>query len=229
MRPLHGHFFTKKTFHKPTYCNNCTDMLWGLIGQGYVCEVCNFVDHERCLKTVVSPCSSVATNFVRNPLAHCWSEPGHYKRKFCNLCRRRLEDSSAIRCDVCEYYAHVDCQDFVVSDCKECATFVPGKKKGEIIQYHHWRDGNLPGNSKCLVCKKTCWSSECLAGIRCEWCGVTAHPLCYQYLPPECSFRCLRQIMLPPACLSVPRMNLPQETMFSFAKKQTVPARTVSE
>ena len=34
----HGHFFTKKSFHKPTYCHHCTDMLWGLIGQGYVCE-----------------------------------------------------------------------------------------------------------------------------------------------------------------------------------------------
>jgi len=34
----HGHFFTRKTFHRPTYCHHCTDMLWGLIGQGYVCE-----------------------------------------------------------------------------------------------------------------------------------------------------------------------------------------------
>lgn len=34
----HGHFFVKKTFHKPTYCHHCTDMLWGLIGQGLVCE-----------------------------------------------------------------------------------------------------------------------------------------------------------------------------------------------
>jgi len=34
----HGHFFTKKTFHKPTYCHHCTDMLWGLIGQGCICE-----------------------------------------------------------------------------------------------------------------------------------------------------------------------------------------------
>jgi len=28
---------------------------------------------------------------------------------------------------VCEYYAHVDCQDFAVSDCKECATYVPAQ------------------------------------------------------------------------------------------------------
>ena len=26
---------------------------------------------------------------------------------------------------VCEYYAHLDCQDFVVSDCMECATYFP--------------------------------------------------------------------------------------------------------
>jgi hypothetical protein len=34
----HGHFFTKKTFHKPSYCHHCTDMLWGIIRQGFVCE-----------------------------------------------------------------------------------------------------------------------------------------------------------------------------------------------
>lgn len=34
----HGHTFSKKTFHKPTYCHHCTDMLWGLIQQGYICE-----------------------------------------------------------------------------------------------------------------------------------------------------------------------------------------------
>ena len=34
----HGHTFVKKTFHKPTFCHHCTDMLWGFIGQGYICE-----------------------------------------------------------------------------------------------------------------------------------------------------------------------------------------------
>ncbi|CAG9137342.1 unnamed protein product [Plutella xylostella] len=32
------HSFAKKTFHKPTYCHHCSDLLWGLIGQGYGCE-----------------------------------------------------------------------------------------------------------------------------------------------------------------------------------------------
>ncbi|ESO02945.1 hypothetical protein HELRODRAFT_81183 [Helobdella robusta] len=215
----YGHFFIKKTFHRPTYCHHCTDMLWGLIGQGYVCEVCNFVVHDRCLRTVVSPCSSIASNMIKNPVAHCWSEPGQFKRKFCNLCRKRLEDSLAIRCEICEYYSHVDCQDFAVSDCKECATYVPNKDLSCVVQYHHWREGNLAGNSKCFHCKKTCWSAECLAGMRCEWCGVTAHATCYKQLPSECSFGCLRDIMLPPYSVTVPRMDVPQEILFGLPKR----------
>ena len=38
-----GHSFGKKTFHKPTYCHHCSDLLWGLIGQGYICEGTNFI------------------------------------------------------------------------------------------------------------------------------------------------------------------------------------------
>lgn len=34
----HGHSFCKKTFHKPSYCHHCSDMLWGLIQQGFICE-----------------------------------------------------------------------------------------------------------------------------------------------------------------------------------------------
>lgn len=36
--PDRTHSFAKKTFHKPTYCHHCSDLLWGLIGQGYGCE-----------------------------------------------------------------------------------------------------------------------------------------------------------------------------------------------
>lgn len=36
--PQRTHSFAKKTFHKPTYCHHCSDLLWGLIGQGYGCE-----------------------------------------------------------------------------------------------------------------------------------------------------------------------------------------------
>lgn len=65
---------------------------------------------------------------------------------------------------VCEYYGHVECQDFAIADCKENATYVPGKDLLSVKHIHHWREGNLPQSSKCVYCKKTCWSSECLTG-----------------------------------------------------------------
>ena len=33
---------------------------------------------------------------------------------------------------VCEYFAHVDCQDFAIPDCKENATYVPGKELSSV-------------------------------------------------------------------------------------------------
>lgn len=31
------HDFKKKTFHKPTFCHHCSDLLWGLTNQGVQC------------------------------------------------------------------------------------------------------------------------------------------------------------------------------------------------
>ncbi|XP_060523914.1 diacylglycerol kinase theta [Cylas formicarius] len=227
----HGHGFQKKTFHKPTYCHHCSDMLWGLIQQGFICEVCNFVVHDRCYKTVVSPCSSIAANLIRNPVAHCWSEAFHHKRKFCNVCRKRLDDSDSLHCEICEYYVHVECQDFAVADCKENATYVPGKNLENVRHQHHWREGNLPSNSKCAVCKKTCWTTECLSGYRCEWCGMTCHAVCHVNINNECTFGLLEPIYLPPHAVSIPRTEVPMEAIIGvqIRRKDTLSPRSTSE
>lgn len=75
-----------------------------------------------------------------------------------------------IKLAVCEYYVHGECVDFAAADCKENATYAAGS---EIRHVHHWREGNLPANSKCAACRRACWSAECLTGYRCEWCGST--------------------------------------------------------
>ncbi|XP_065353265.1 diacylglycerol kinase theta isoform X2 [Cloeon dipterum] len=226
-----GHVFTKKTFHKPTYCHHCTDMLWGLIQQGYICEACNFVVHDRCLKTVVSPCSSIAASIIKNPVAHCWSEQVHHKRKFCNVCRKRLEDSLSLHCEICEYFVHAECQDFATADCKQNATYLPGVSLVDVRHLHHWREGNLPSNAKCALCKKTCWSAECLAGMRCEWCGMTCHALCHRNVPPDCNFGVLQPIYLPPHAVSIPRTEVPMEAIIGVQvrRKETLSPRSISE
>ncbi|TGZ53488.1 Diacylglycerol kinase [Temnothorax longispinosus] len=196
----HGHSFSKKTFHKPTYCHSCTDMLWGLIQQGYICEVCNFVVHDRCLKAVVSPCSSIAASLIKNPVAHCWSEQVHRKRKFCNVCRKRLDDNLCIHCET-------------------------------VRHTHHWREGNLPSSSKCAVCKKSCFTAECLAGFRCEWCGMTSHAYCYKNIPQECTFGNLEPIYLPPHAVSIPRTQVPMEAIIGVEvrRKEVLAPRSISE
>ncbi|KAH8362753.1 hypothetical protein KR084_000747 [Drosophila pseudotakahashii] len=237
-----GHSFVKKTFHKPTYCHHCSDLLWGLIQQGYICEVCNFIIHERCVSSVVTPCSGIAPCIIKvrsqpavllqfrtniavmchsaqNPVAHCWSEPTHHKRKFCTVCRKRLDETPAVHCLVCEYFAHIECQDFAVPDCTENATYVPGKELLNVKHQHHWREGNLPSTSKCAYCKKTCWSSECLTGYRCEWCGMTTHAGCRVYLPTECNFGILQPIYLPPHSVSIPRTEVPIEAIIGVQVK----------
>ncbi|KAH9381281.1 hypothetical protein HPB48_003262 [Haemaphysalis longicornis] len=121
---------------------------------------------------------------------------------------------------VCEYCVHLECQDFSVADCKQCATYAPSRNKPSVMQFHHWREGNLPANSKCQQCKKTCWSAECLAGMRCEWCGITAHATCYRSLSQECNFGCLESIMLPPAAVSIPRTDVPLETIIGVEMRR---------
>ncbi|XP_015176649.1 PREDICTED: diacylglycerol kinase theta isoform X3 [Polistes dominula] len=229
-RSSHGHSFAKKTFHKPTYCHSCTDMLWGLIQQGYICEVCNFVVHDRCLKAVVSPCSNIAASLIKNPVAHCWTEPVTRKKKFCNVCRKRLDDNLCIHCQICEYFVHTDCQDFAMADCKENATYLPEKDLAAVKHTHHWREGNLPSNSKCAVCKKNCFSAECLSGFRCEWCGVTSHAFCYKSIPTECTFGNLESIYLPPHAVSIPRTEVPMEAIIGVqVRRKEVLAHNIGE
>ncbi|XP_021950810.1 diacylglycerol kinase theta isoform X2 [Folsomia candida] len=222
----HGHLFTKKTFHKPTYCQVCTDMLWGLIQQGHICEVCNFVVHERCVRNVTTPCSTVALSHVQSPMVqHCWSEPGHFKRKFCQVCRKRLDETVGIRCEICEYFVHMDCMELSVPNCKECATYFPGRELSSVRHIHTWREGNLASNSKCVACKKTCWSSECLTGNRCEWCGFTAHGFCLKLVPAECGFGQFEPIYLPPHAVSIPRTEVPCSTIIGVASKTLTRAK----
>lgn len=124
---------------------------------------------------------------------------------------------------------HVECQDFAVADCKENATYLPGKDLSAVKHTHHWREGNLPSSSKCAVCKKSCFTTECFAGFRCEWCGMTSHAYCYKNIPQECTFGNLEPIYLPPHAVSIPRTEVPMEAIIGVeVRRKEVLAREYS-
>ena len=84
----------------------------------------------------------------------------------------------------CDYFLHESCQEFAVPNCVESATYDPAKSLNDPKSFtgttHHFQEGNLPNNSKCVKCRRSCWSAECLTGVRCQWCGITVRILsCY--------------------------------------------------
>lgn len=196
-----GHCFRKVTLTKPTFCHHCSDFIWGIVG--FVCEVCNFMSHEKCLKHVRTVCSCMAPTQVRVPVAHCFG-PAGLKKRFCCVCRKHLEGSPALRCEVCELHVHSDCASFSVSDCRICHQ--DGGQDIDTYQ-HHWREGNMSSGARCEVCRRTCSSSDILAGVRCEWCGITAHASCYIIISPECGLGRLRNMILHPSCVMMCSRN----------------------
>ncbi|XP_028316240.1 diacylglycerol kinase theta [Gouania willdenowi] len=192
-----GHCFRKVTLTKPTFCHSCSDFIWGLIG--FLCEVCNLMCHEKCLKTLRIVCSCVTPALITVPVAHCLSPAGH-KRHFCSVCRKQTEGNSALRCEVCELHVHADCAAFTCADCR-CSNL-----DGTLLQlqepfHHHWREGNLPSAARCHICRRSCASSDALAGMRCEWCSVTTHTACHSRVSAECSLGHLCSMMLPPTAV----------------------------
>ncbi|KAI6056236.1 diacylglycerol kinase theta isoform X1 [Marmota monax] len=207
-----GHSFRKVTLTKPTFCHLCSDFVWGLAG--FLCDVCNFMSHEKCLKHVRTPCTGIAPSLVRVPVAHCFGPRGLYKRRFCSVCRKGLE-APALRCEVCELHVHPDCVPFACSDCRQCHQ---DGHQDHDTHHHHWREGNLPSGTRCEVCRKTCGSSDVPAGVRCEWCGVQAHAVCSTALAPECAFGRLRSMVLPPSCVRLLSRNFSKMHCFRIAE-----------
>ncbi|XP_015228773.1 PREDICTED: diacylglycerol kinase theta [Cyprinodon variegatus] len=196
-----GHCFKKVTLTKPTFCHSCSDFVWGLIG--FLCEVCNFMCHEKCLKTLRVVCTSMSPSQVQVPVAHCFGPAGQ-KKHFCCVCRKQTEGSKALRCEVCELHVHADCASFSCADCRCCHL---DRNLQQNMFHHHWREGNQASAAKCEVCRRSCGSSEALSGMRCEWCGITCHAACYRLVSPECNLGRLRNMLLHPSIVCLDSRN----------------------
>ncbi|KAK6048480.1 phorbol esters/diacylglycerol binding domain protein [Cooperia oncophora] len=65
--PSAEHHFSLHTFHRPTFCDHCGSMLFGLANQGYKCSGCKMSVHKRCKANVAKNCGDNSTQ--RPPVA----------------------------------------------------------------------------------------------------------------------------------------------------------------
>lgn len=200
--PSTGHSFRRVTLTKPTFCHSCSDFIWGLAG--FLCEVCNFMSHEKCLKTLRSMCSCLSPTAVSVPVAHCLV-PAAHKKRFCSVCRKPTGGSTDLRCEVCELHVHSDCAIFSCANCR--CSHLDSPLLLQDAWPHHWREGCSSSSARCEVCRRSCGSSELLTGLRCEWCGVTSHGTCFVSVVPECDLGRFRTMILNPVSVKLESRN----------------------
>uniref|UniRef100_A0A3Q3VTC8 RAS guanyl-releasing protein 1 n=1 Tax=Mola mola TaxID=94237 RepID=A0A3Q3VTC8_MOLML len=63
------HNFQETTYMKPTFCDNCSGFLWGVIKQGYRCKDCGMNCHKLCKDQVAFECklNTKVTSAIDSP------------------------------------------------------------------------------------------------------------------------------------------------------------------
>ncbi|XP_040916445.1 RAS guanyl-releasing protein 1-like isoform X1 [Toxotes jaculatrix] len=63
------HNFQETTYMKPTFCDNCSGFLWGVIKQGYRCKDCGMNCHKLCKDQVAFECkkNTKVANAIDSP------------------------------------------------------------------------------------------------------------------------------------------------------------------
>eukprot|EP00051_Salpingoeca_urceolata_P033222 m.500177 g.500177 ORF g.500177 m.500177 type:complete len:1056 (+) comp59879_c0_seq1:137-3304(+) len=203
-----GHTLVKKTFHKPTHCQHCSELLWGLTNHGMSCSMCNFNCHEKCADFIVTKCTTMLAEEITEPVQHQWFSQKHKGRVYCNMCRHHIEPGSGLKCQDCSTWCHDRCEHLALENCRPAATYTQliNISGVHIEQLNHWWvEGNIKAGTNCAVCEKSLATGHCLFGWKCDWCQTAVHPSCKHSVIAQCvpgQTGGITDLILPPESLT---------------------------
>jgi hypothetical protein len=118
------HSFTEKQFHRPHYCDHCSELI--KIERGYLCYVCDYRVHSSCFPRVKGKdCwvrlkqearNSNSQELLSEDHVHHLKPTRFHKPTWCKLCLKLVASpfgKQGLQCKDCGVKLHKDCVDLV--------------------------------------------------------------------------------------------------------------------
>lgn len=119
-----GHKFDAIILTEPTFCPQCDQLIWGLVGQS--CKLCKLVSHRKCLSSIESRCVKAQYQDVDSRQS-CHINPHRFKSRYfmtptccrhCGTLIKNLITPQGVECS-CGFTVHDDCENLVGHECNQ--------------------------------------------------------------------------------------------------------------
>ena len=140
------HLFELHFFKQPTFCSHCSQFIYGVGKQGYVCLQCGYSLHKHCVDLVAFSCPKHEdAEEGNNP--HRFAIKSYGKPTFCDHCGQLLyglvRQGQQCKAPLCKMNVHTRCRKYIPNDCGTFSNkkyglinlsmlLTPGSKKGNL-------------------------------------------------------------------------------------------------
>ncbi|KAI6652364.1 Serine /threonine protein kinase [Oopsacas minuta] len=128
---IKDHIFELHFFKQPTFCSHCSQFIYGVGKQGYMCIQCGYALHRHCVDLIAFPCPT-HENAEKGMSPHRFHVQSYKKLTFCDHCGQciygLLRQGHQCSAPLCKMNVHTRCLKRIPQD---CGTF-SNKKYGMI-------------------------------------------------------------------------------------------------
>lgn len=126
-----------------------------------------------------------------NEVHHLWPFDNYLiQPSQCSVCSSTL--LVGFHCFSCGIYLHEQCVRPAqrLFHCKNMTS-------DQETNSHQWTRGNLPLDSECTICHRSCGAEPRLCDYRCIWCQRIVHDSCMRMITNDCDLGEFRRLIIP--------------------------------